>query len=125
MSAHIHRVQVYYEDTDHSGAVYHANYLKYFERAREHLIGPAELVRLLREEDVGFVVYRAELTFKEAAVLGDSLEIRTTVKRSSPYRLSFHQAAWREGTLLVDGQVELVCVNGAKSLVKVPDSVPL
>ena len=31
-------VQVYYEDTDHSGVVYHANYLKYFERAREDML---------------------------------------------------------------------------------------
>ena len=50
-------VQIYYEDTDHSGLVYHANYLKYFERAREHLLGTDELVRLLAEEGKGFVVY--------------------------------------------------------------------
>ena len=63
---HVHPVQIYYEDTDLSGVVYHANYLKYFERAREHLIGPAELVRLLDEEGIGFVVYHVEMTFKEA-----------------------------------------------------------
>ena len=37
--AHVHTVRVYYEDTDFSGVVYHANYLKYCERAREHLLG--------------------------------------------------------------------------------------
>lgn len=37
------KVQVYYEDTDHSGVVYHADYLKYFERARESVIGPVAL----------------------------------------------------------------------------------
>ena len=51
---HIHRVQIYYEDTDHSGAVYHANYLKYFERAREHLLGTDELVRLWDVDGIGF-----------------------------------------------------------------------
>ena len=39
MAAHRHEIQIYYEDTDHSGVVYHANYLKYFERAREHMLG--------------------------------------------------------------------------------------
>ncbi len=56
---HEHRVQIYYEDTDHSGLVYHANYLKYFERAREHMLGLAELRRLYDEDGVGFVVYDA------------------------------------------------------------------
>ncbi|MBW2548816.1 MAG: thioesterase, partial [Deltaproteobacteria bacterium] len=45
-SQYVHPVQIYYEDTDHSGVVYHANYLKYFERAREHIFGVDELVRL-------------------------------------------------------------------------------
>ncbi|MBT6176177.1 MAG: thioesterase, partial [Deltaproteobacteria bacterium] len=49
MDYHAHPVQIYYEDTDLSGVVYHANYLKYFERAREHLIGPTELARLYNE----------------------------------------------------------------------------
>ncbi|MCJ8271229.1 MAG: thioesterase, partial [Psychrosphaera sp.] len=35
---HHHPVQIYYEDTDHSGVVYHPNFLKYYERAREHVI---------------------------------------------------------------------------------------
>ena len=49
------QVQVYYEDTDHSGVVYHANYLKYFERAREGVIGPQALVALWKESGLGFV----------------------------------------------------------------------
>ena len=51
MTPHVHPVQINYEDTDHSGVVYHANYLKYFERAREHSLGvegvgvmPADMV---------------------------------------------------------------------------------
>ena len=51
-------LQIYYEDTDLSGSVYHANYLRYFERAREHLLGPPELVRLWKDEGIGFVVYK-------------------------------------------------------------------
>ena len=62
-------VRVYYEDTDHSGVVYHANYLKYFERAREHLLGVDELVALWNEQGVGFVVYRADITYKKGARL--------------------------------------------------------
>lgn len=126
---HIHPVRVYYEDTDFSGVVYHANYLKYFERAREHLIGPDELVRLYREDGIAFVVYHAELSYKEGAVFGDMLEVETTVTMESPYRARFRQVVWRGAarpdpttrrTPLVEGSVDLVTVNRAGKLVPLP-----
>jgi tol-pal system-associated acyl-CoA thioesterase len=122
---HVHPVQIYYEDTDHSGVVYHANYLKYFERAREHVLGVDNLVRLYRDEGIGFVVYKAELTYKEGAVFGDSLEIRTTVRAESDYRAVFRQDVWRVGgrAPMVEGIVQLVCVNRDRQLVPLPASV--
>ena len=122
---HLHNIQIYYEDTDLSGVVYHANYLKYFERAREHLIGPEELVRMYREDGVAFVVYKAELTFKEGAVHGDNLEIRTEVKPESKYRIAFHQSVWKKGAKhpMVIATVQLVCVDRENQLVALPDSV--
>ena len=118
-------VQVYYEDTDHSGVVYHANYLRYFERAREHLLGLDALVKLYKEQGIGFVVYTANLTYKKGAEFGDSLQIKTTVTRSSDYRLLFDQRAFleKEQTLLVQANIELVCVNDKKQLVKLPQIV--
>lgn len=117
-----HAVQIYYEDTDLSGVVYHANYLKYFERAREHIIGPRRLAQLVEEEGVGFVVYRAELTFRRGARLGDTIEIQTRVQRESDWRALFHHSVHRAGEPrpLVEGVVELVCVDRAQSLVPLP-----
>ena len=120
---HVFRVQIYYEDTDHSGVVYHPNYLKYFERAREHLLGVDELVRLLREDGIGFVVYKCDMTFKEGAVFGDTLEIRTTPRAESAFRLAFQQDVYRGDKLLVQGQVQMVCVDATRNLVAVPDEV--
>ncbi len=119
----IHRVQIYYEDTDHSGVVYHANYLKYFERAREHLLGTDALVRLFRDEGIGFVVYKASLTYKLGAMFGDVIEVRTTTTQSSDYRLEFQQDVYRDDELLVAGSVELVCVDRDRQLVALPISV--
>lgn len=125
MTVHEHHVQVYYEDTDHSGVVYHANYLKYFERAREHLLGVPELRRLFVEDGIGFVVYKASLTYKEGAVFADSLVIRTKVSAASPFRAVFDQRVFRaeDDALLVVGEVELVCVDRDNKLVKLPASV--
>ena len=116
-------VQIYYEDTDHSGLVYHANYLKYFERAREHVLGVEELVRLYRDDGIGFVVYKCELTFKEGAVFGDTIEIRSTATKESEYRVVFKQDVYRGDKLLVQGVVHMVCVDPNKKLVPLPASV--
>ena len=118
-------VQVYYEDTDHSGVVYHANYLKYFERAREHLLGISELVALFEEQGIGFVVYRADLTYKKGAQFGDTVRIETTIEQESPFRLIFHQIAKLDSddSLLVDGTIDLVCVDRNRKLIRLPEVV--
>lgn len=119
---HSHHVNIYYEDTDLSGVVYHANYLKYFERAREHMIGRKELVRLWDVDGIGFVVYKCALTFKKGARLGDEIEVRTIAKKDSPYRMTFDHSVWLDGESapLVQGVVEMVCVDAEQKLVQLP-----
>lgn len=118
-------VTVYYEDTDFSGVVYHANYLKFFERAREHVLGVRKLATLYQERGMGFVVHRLDMRFKAGAVHGDELEIRSTMQAESEYRLVFSHAAWRKQpeTLLVEATVDIVCVDGDKRLVPLPKDV--
>lgn len=119
---HTFDVQIYYEDTDFSGVVYHANYLRFFERAREHLLGAGELVRLWREERLGYVVYKANQSFREGAVFGDLVEIRSVVRLESEYRVSFDQRAHRkaDGRLLVEASIEMVCIDAARRPVPIP-----
>lgn len=116
-------VQVYYEDTDHSGVVYHANYLKYFERAREAVIGPAALVALWNHEGLGFAVYKAGVDFLDGAAFGDTLDIVSTVRKDSDYRLVWHQEAWRPAAAkaAVKAEIHLVCVDRTKRLRPLPD----
>jgi tol-pal system-associated acyl-CoA thioesterase len=118
-------VHVYYEDTDHSGLVYHPNYLKYFERAREHLLGREKCVNLYHDHGLGFVVYKAQLQFNEGARFGDTLEIRTRVEIPSDYRAVFHQSAWKEGgsQAMVEAQIQLVCVNEDNKLNRLPKAL--
>jgi acyl-CoA thioester hydrolase len=120
-----HRIRIYYEDTDHSGVVYHANYLKYFERAREHVIGPEALVALLAEHGIGFAVYKAEVTYKRGVRFGDIIEVRTRVKKSSEYRLHFQQDIHYpdQKELLVQGRIDLVCIDTEGTLVALPEHI--
>jgi len=120
--SHVLDVQIYYEDTDFSGVVYHANYLRYFERAREHILGADELVRLWRDEKKGFVVYKTTMSFKDGAVFGDIVEIRSTARLESEYRIVFAQRCHRksDGKLLVDAEIEMVCIDGDKRPIPIP-----
>lgn len=114
MPSHIHPFRVYYEDTDFSGVVYHANYLKFMERAREHALGIDELVRRWKEDRLGFVVYHADLTFKVPAHHGDALEVHTSFARESRFRLLADQRIRRPGERkdMVIGKIQLVAVRG-------------
>jgi acyl-CoA thioester hydrolase len=122
---HLHHVSVYYEDTDFSGVVYYANYLRYFEAGRDEYFGMDELMRMYKETGIGFAVYKAEVTYREGAKFGDRLEIRTTVRQESEYRIICDQQVWRPGgaQALVKGLIHMVCVDGAQKLVALPDWV--
>lgn len=120
-----HEVQIYYEDTDHSGVVYHANYLKYFERAREHVIDSKTLADLWREKGLGFVVYKANMIFHDGAEFGEVCEVRTTCEIEGKYKTLWRQEFWRPGGKkpAVAGEIEMVCVDKNKQLQPTPSEV--
>lgn len=102
-------IRIYWEDTDAGGIVYHANYLKYMERARSELMdalgGVAQ--QALCDEGVLFVVADAELKFRRAALLGDRLEVRTRITQLKHASLVFEQLVMRGEELLVEGRVRV------------------
>jgi acyl-CoA thioester hydrolase len=120
---HHHPVQIYYEDTDHSGVVYHPNFLKYFERAREHVIDSDRLAKLWEEQGLGFAVYKANLTFQDGVKFADICDIRTTVKLDGKYKTLWRQEVWRPNAkkAAVVGDIEMVCMDNEKRLHPLPD----
>jgi tol-pal system-associated acyl-CoA thioesterase len=107
-------VRVYYEDTDCMGVVYHANYLRFLERARtEYLaeIGPS--IVEWAERNVMFPIYSINITFRSPARLGDRLVVISDAKQASPYRLTFQQRIEREqdGKVVVEASVDVVCTD--------------
>jgi acyl-CoA thioester hydrolase len=111
---HIHRVKIYYEDTDCGGVVYYANYLKYFERARTELF-EAGGIRLkdLMEEGRLFVVAEAFLKYLAPGRYGDIFLIETSVEKIGAASIVFGHTVVREGTgeRLVEGTVKLGAVG--------------
>ncbi|RLB89261.1 MAG: thioesterase [Deltaproteobacteria bacterium] len=120
---HLFSARVYYEDTDHSGVVYHANYLKFFERAREDIIGISKLSDMWHEQGIGFAVYKVTLGYHDGAVFGDLLDIKTTWKQEGDYRVVFFHEAWRPDARkpAVTCTLELVCLGPNKKLMPIPE----
>ncbi|HKJ71401.1 MAG TPA: tol-pal system-associated acyl-CoA thioesterase [Gammaproteobacteria bacterium] len=108
-------VRVYYEDTDHGGGVYYANYLRFFERGRTELLRALgfEQDELARNHQVLFVVRRVEVDYLRPAVFNDRLRVVSEVSDLGRARVVFDQAVYREGELrpLCQASVEVACVE--------------
>jgi acyl-CoA thioester hydrolase len=116
-------VRIYYEDTDAAGAVYHANYIKYLERARtEFFRDRGLLVAKFAEDGFIFPVVRLELDFKSPARHDDLLSVETTPVRTAGASFTLCQRIIRhgDGRLLLEGLVTLACVNSALRARRIP-----
>ncbi len=107
-------IRIYYEDTDFSGVVYHAAYLKFFERGRtealrECAIHHSEL--LTREEPLAFAVRKMTTEWVAPARIDDMLEVRTKFTSVKGARMFLDQETVREKTLIARAEVEAVCMN--------------
>lgn len=121
----IHRfaTRVYYEDTDLGGIVYHANYLKFIERARSEWVESLGLDQnAMREAGQVFAVTRIEADFLRPARLGDRLEVETQVAAITPARTTLHQRVTLDGQPLFRAVVVLACLAGARP-VRLPDAL--
>jgi acyl-CoA thioester hydrolase len=105
-------VRIYYEDTDFSGIVYHANYLRYFERGRSdffRMIGISHTA--LHQADTAFAIIHMTLDFKRSARIDDALVVRTTYDRVKGPRLYVSQKITRGAEVIAQAAGEAVCIT--------------
>ena len=111
---HVLPVRIYYEDTDFTGVVYHANYLRYFERGRSdflRLAGVSHQALLELPDPAAFTVTRIEVDFRRAARVDDALLVRTTYDAVKGPRLLIGQRILRGGELIAAARVEAACIG--------------
>lgn len=120
-------VRVFYEDTDAGGIVYHANYLRFAERARTETLRRLGIDqwRLRSEHDVMFIVRRCTIDFRAPAHLDDALEVRTRMTGWRGAAIEAEQTVHRQGEEgpLVALDLTIACVNGKGRPVRVPSPV--
>ncbi|NQE63829.1 YbgC/FadM family acyl-CoA thioesterase [Caulobacter sp. RHG1] len=105
-------VRIYYEDTDFSGIVYHANYLRYMERGRSDFFRMVGISHTeLATQDTAFAIIRLELDFKRSARIDDALVVRTTYDRVKGPRLYVTQRITRGDDVILEAKGEAVCIS--------------
>lgn len=106
---HLYAVRVYYEDTDLSGITYHANYLRWFERARSDLLRLLNIdQRAAIESGVGaYAVSEVHLKYFRPAKLDDDVMIETSCTELRAASCRMLQRAWRGGELLSEATLRV------------------
>ena len=122
--SHRFPVQVYYEDTDMGGVVYHANYLKFIERARSDYVRQlGNDQNAMREAGIVWVVRRITAEYLSTARFEDQLMIETEVTAVSGARLSMGQRVLRGDKVIFTAEVEAVCMNAKGRPVRLPAEI--
>lgn len=131
--SHRFPLRVYYEDTDAGGIVYHANYLRFAERARSEMLTllgfrQTEMAKGVTTESgvvtgVSFAVRRATIDFTAPARLEDTLEVDTRIADIRGASFAVAQTIRRDGRTLVRADLQLVTINPAGRAVRLPEAV--
>jgi acyl-CoA thioester hydrolase len=119
-------VRIYYEDTDAAGVVYHANYLKYLERARtEYFRAHGLLVAELAAAGAVFPVVRMEVDFLSPARHDDLLSVVTKPAQCTGASFSLRQQIYRasDRKLIVNALVQMACVGPDQKARRIPPEV--
>jgi acyl-CoA thioester hydrolase len=107
-------VRVYYEDTDFTGVVYHASYVRFFERGRTdglRLVGIGHAELLARPDPCAFAVTRMAIDFVSAARIDDALTVHTRFEATTGPRLFIRQEITRDGAAIARAEVEAACIR--------------
>jgi acyl-CoA thioester hydrolase len=127
--AFVHRLRIYWEDTDAGGVVFYANYLKFFERARTEWLRAQGFGQQALREATGaiFVVSETRVRYLAPARLDDELSVTVQVREAGRASMTIAQQAWRAGTLLAEGEIRIGCVDAGTfrpRRIPIPDPRP-
>ncbi|GHE60022.1 tol-pal system-associated acyl-CoA thioesterase [Camelimonas fluminis] len=121
---HLLTVRVYYEDTDFSGIVYHANYLRFLERGRTEslrAIGANQSV-MLAAGGLFFAVRRMTIDWKLPALMDDVLTIETRTREMRGASMIIDQRILRDGVEILTAEVRVAAIVGGRPA-RIPDEI--
>lgn len=112
-TSHVASFRVYYEDTDAGGIVYHANYLKFAERARTEWLRSLSFTQraLAEEEKIFILVHHLEIDFLSPAYLDDEIRVETSLVKMKKVTMEIEQILRLKEKILAKLTVSLACVT--------------
>ncbi|MCW5751054.1 MAG: tol-pal system-associated acyl-CoA thioesterase [Alphaproteobacteria bacterium] len=118
-------LRVYWEDTDASGIVYYANYLRFAERARSDLLRllGVNQQRLLEEQGLALAVRACALEYLRPARLDDEIEVHSSIAEMRGASLTARQVVRRGEEELVQADVRIACIDRAGRPRRLPAQV--
>lgn len=122
-SSHRHTIRVYYEDTDAGGVVYHANYLRYAERARTEALRDAGIphAMLVEQFNLMFMVHRAEIDYVRPATLDNLLVVETETMDVRGATVLLRQTVRGPNGVCATLRIKLACVRiGGNKPARIP-----
>ncbi|MBW8707772.1 MAG: YbgC/FadM family acyl-CoA thioesterase [Alphaproteobacteria bacterium] len=122
---HILPIAVYYEDTDLSGVVYHANYLRYMERGRTEFFRLAGISRanLNDAEPSAWAIRRIAVEYHRPARLDDQIAVHSVLTAVTGARMNVVQKIFCGQVLLVEGRIEACMITLTGKLQRLPKNV--
>ena len=127
--SYFYLIRVFYEDTDVGGVVYHANYLKYFERARSSLLNSLGINQqdLIIKKNLKFVVRELNLKIVNSFELNDLILTETRLKDAKNSCINLEQFAWsvnknfEKDKLKVKSDLQIVMIDNKNKVKKIKD----
>ena len=126
-------VRIYYDSTDAGGVVYHSKYLDICERARTEFLRSKGIIqsKLLKEENIGFVVSKLNIEYKKSAKLDDLLNINTSILENNGLIIKMKPEIYLisredikiDNTLLCSVIVDIVAINTNGKLIRIPKNI--
>ena len=127
-NTHFFQIRVFYEDTDFTGIVYHANYLKFAERGRTNflrLLGINHYELMNNKEPKYFVVYKMNTKFLGSSTIDDLLEVRSNFLGIEGVRLKINQDIFNNEKKVFSADIEFALLNKDAKPLKFPHDIKL
>lgn len=117
------QIRVYIEDTDAGGIVYHANHIRYFERARSEWLRAQHVKHYWDQHDYSFVVHQINVQYHKPILMDDLLQVTVSVVSCRSVSFTLQQNIYRDEILLASATVTLACLDRHLKPRRIPESI--
>jgi len=117
------QIRVYIEDTDAGGIVYHANHIRFMERARTEWLRASGIDHYWHQKDYNFVVHKIALKYSRPILMDDLITVTARVVSCKASSFVLQQNIYRGEIMLASGEVELACLSTDMKPRRIPDEI--